>query len=49
MDVVLLPTNFTQNVEKGLEELEKVWFKRRTFPEGWIDRMDDIRSSILLP
>ncbi|KAL4888615.1 fungal-specific transcription factor domain-containing protein [Aspergillus ambiguus] len=38
-----------KNVEKGLEELEQVWFKRRTFPEGWIDRMDDIRSSILLP
>ncbi|KAG2412885.1 hypothetical protein HFD88_010442 [Aspergillus terreus] len=38
-----------KNVEKALEELEKVWFKRRTFPEGWIDRMDDIRSSILLP
>ncbi|KAF9885396.1 hypothetical protein FE257_012918 [Aspergillus nanangensis] len=37
------------NVEKGLEELEKIWFKRRTFPEGWVDRMDDIRSSILLP
>ncbi|KAF7594025.1 hypothetical protein BBP40_010303 [Aspergillus hancockii] len=38
-----------KNVEKGLEELEKVWFKRRAFPEGWIERMADVRSSILLP
>ncbi|KAE8328866.1 fungal-specific transcription factor domain-containing protein [Aspergillus sergii] len=38
-----------KNVEKGLEELEKAWFKQRAFPEGWIDRMEDVRSSILLP
>ncbi|KAL2816207.1 fungal-specific transcription factor domain-containing protein [Aspergillus cavernicola] len=38
-----------KNVEKSLEDLEKAWFKQRAFPEGWIDTMDDIRSSILLP
>ncbi|EAW14824.1 Zn(II)2Cys6 transcription factor [Aspergillus clavatus NRRL 1] len=38
-----------KNVDRALEELEKVWFKQRAFPEGWVDRMDDIRSSILLP
>ncbi|OOG00032.1 hypothetical protein ASPCADRAFT_203920 [Aspergillus carbonarius ITEM 5010] len=38
-----------KNVDKALEELERAWFKQRTFPEGWIDTMDDIRSSILLP
>jgi hypothetical protein len=41
--------NIMQNVEKALEELEKVWFKRRAFPEGWVETMDDVRSSILLP
>jgi tetratricopeptide (TPR) repeat protein len=38
-----------KNVEKGLEELERVWFKRRMFPEGWIETMDDIRTSVLIP
>ncbi|KAE8154251.1 putative C6 transcription factor [Aspergillus avenaceus] len=38
-----------KNVEKGLEELEQIWFKRRAFPEGWVERMQDVRSSILLP
>ncbi|BCR93786.1 Zn(II)2Cys6 transcription factor [Aspergillus luchuensis] len=38
-----------KNVDKALEELEQAWFKQRAFPEGWIDTMDDIRSSILLP
>lgn len=38
-----------KNVDKALEELEKAWFKQRAFPEGWVDRMDDIRTSILLP
>ncbi|KKK15793.1 hypothetical protein P175DRAFT_0459296 [Aspergillus ochraceoroseus IBT 24754] len=38
-----------KNVERGLEELEKTWFKQRAFPEGWVDTMDDVRSSILLP
>ncbi|RDW92999.1 Zn(II)2Cys6 transcription factor [Aspergillus mulundensis] len=38
-----------KNVEKGLEELEKAWFKRRAFPEDWVDTMEDVRSSILLP
>ncbi|KAL4995380.1 fungal-specific transcription factor domain-containing protein [Aspergillus recurvatus] len=38
-----------KNVEKALEELEKAWFKRRAFPEGWVETMDDVRSSILLP
>ncbi|KAL2849330.1 fungal-specific transcription factor domain-containing protein [Aspergillus pseudodeflectus] len=38
-----------KNVEKGLEELEKAWFKQRAFPDGWVDTMDDVRSAILLP
>ncbi|RAK77013.1 Zn(II)2Cys6 transcription factor [Aspergillus fijiensis CBS 313.89] len=38
-----------KNVDRGLEELEKAWFKQRAFPEGWVESMDDIRSSILLP
>ncbi|KAL4786991.1 fungal-specific transcription factor domain-containing protein [Aspergillus varians] len=38
-----------KNVEKGLEELERAWFKQRAFPEGWIDTIDDVRTSILLP
>ncbi|KAL4918403.1 fungal-specific transcription factor domain-containing protein [Aspergillus aurantiobrunneus] len=38
-----------KNVEKALEELEKAWFKQRVFPGGWVDTMDDVRSSILLP
>ncbi|KAL4977146.1 fungal-specific transcription factor domain-containing protein [Aspergillus desertorum] len=38
-----------KNVEKALEELERAWFKRRAFPEGWAETMDDVRSSILLP
>ncbi|KAL2811566.1 C6 transcription factor [Aspergillus granulosus] len=38
-----------KNVEKGLEELEKAWFKQRAFPEGWLDTMDDVRSAILIP
>ncbi|KAL3472524.1 fungal-specific transcription factor domain-containing protein [Aspergillus californicus] len=38
-----------KNVEKALEELEKAWFKQRAFPAGWVDTMDDLRSSILLP
>lgn len=42
-------TNPGQNVEKGREELERIWFARRAFPDGWIETMDDVRSSILLP
>ncbi|KAL5334415.1 fungal-specific transcription factor domain-containing protein [Aspergillus crustosus] len=38
-----------KNVEKALGELEKAWFKQRAFPEGWVDTIDDVRSSILLP
>ncbi|KAL4789344.1 fungal-specific transcription factor domain-containing protein [Aspergillus venezuelensis] len=38
-----------KNVEKGLEELEKAWFKQRSFPEGWVDTMDDVCTIILLP
>ncbi|KAL4929731.1 Zn(II)2Cys6 transcription factor [Aspergillus undulatus] len=38
-----------KNVEKGLEELERAWFKQRTFPEGWVETMDDVRTTILLP
>ncbi|KAJ5182519.1 transcriptional regulator family: Fungal Specific TF [Penicillium capsulatum] len=38
-----------RNVEKGLELLEKVWFKRRAFPDGWTETLDEIQSNILLP
>ncbi|KAJ5716536.1 hypothetical protein N7493_008447 [Penicillium malachiteum] len=38
-----------KNVDKGLETLEAVWFKRRTFPEGWTETLDEIKSNILLP
>ncbi|THC92076.1 hypothetical protein EYZ11_008457 [Aspergillus tanneri] len=38
-----------KNVDKALEELEKAWFKQRAFPEGWVDTMDEVRTSILLP
>ncbi|KAJ5688880.1 hypothetical protein N7462_003272 [Penicillium macrosclerotiorum] len=38
-----------KNVDKGLELLEKVWFKRRAFPEGWTETLDEIQSNILLP
>lgn len=36
-------------MQKGLEELEGIWFNRRAFPSGWIETMDDVRSSILIP
>ncbi|KAI9041782.1 Zn(II)2Cys6 transcription factor [Aspergillus affinis] len=38
-----------KNVDKALDKLEQAWFKQRAFPEGWVDKMDDVRSSILLP
>lgn len=38
-----------KNVDQGLEHLERVWFKRRTFPEGWTETLDEIQSNILLP
>ncbi|PWY92128.1 C6 transcription factor [Aspergillus heteromorphus CBS 117.55] len=38
-----------KNVDRALEELEHAWFKQRTFPEGWVDTMDNVRSAILLP
>ena len=38
-----------KNVDKGLELLEGVWFKRRAFPEGWTETLDEIKSNILLP
>ncbi|KAJ5831844.1 hypothetical protein N7474_000155 [Penicillium riverlandense] len=38
-----------KNVDKGIEFLEKVWFKRRTFPEGWTETLDEIQSNILIP
>ncbi|KAL4948810.1 fungal-specific transcription factor domain-containing protein [Aspergillus filifer] len=38
-----------RNVEKGLEELEKAWFKQRAFPECWVDIMNDVCTTILLP
>ncbi|KAJ5919651.1 hypothetical protein N7454_009486 [Penicillium verhagenii] len=38
-----------KNVDKGLELLEGVWFKRRAFPEGWTETLDEIQSNILLP
>lgn len=38
-----------KNVDKGLELLEGVWFKRRAFPDGWTETLDEIQSNILLP
>ncbi|KAJ5586749.1 transcriptional regulator family: Fungal Specific TF [Penicillium hispanicum] len=38
-----------KNVDKALELLEGVWFKRRAFPEGWTETLDEIQSNILLP
>ncbi|KAJ5381912.1 uncharacterized protein N7496_004340 [Penicillium cataractarum] len=38
-----------RNVDKALELLEGVWFKRRAFPEGWTETLDEIQTNILLP
>ncbi|OQE23702.1 hypothetical protein PENSTE_c008G01528 [Penicillium steckii] len=38
-----------RNVDKAFELLEKLWFKRRAFPEGWTETLDEIQSNILLP
>ena len=38
-----------KNVDKALELLEGVWFKRRAFPQGWTETLDEIQSNILLP
>ncbi|KAJ5104421.1 Protein of unknown function DUF3468 [Penicillium alfredii] len=38
-----------KNVDRSLELLEGVWFKRRAFPEGWTQTLDEIQTNILLP
>ncbi|KAJ5903906.1 hypothetical protein N7504_006289 [Penicillium tannophilum] len=38
-----------RNVDKSLELLEGVWFKRRAFPRGWTETMGEIYSHVLLP
>jgi hypothetical protein len=38
-----------RNVDKALELLEGVWFKRRAFPEGWTETLEEIQTNILLP
>ncbi|CAG7966229.1 unnamed protein product [Penicillium salamii] len=38
-----------KNVDKALELLEGVWFKRRSFPGGWIQTLEEVQTNILLP
>ncbi|KAJ5319002.1 hypothetical protein MYU51_012683 [Penicillium brevicompactum] len=38
-----------KNVDKALEHLEGVWFKRRSFPGGWIQTLEEVQTNILLP
>ncbi|KXG49846.1 Protein of unknown function DUF3468 [Penicillium griseofulvum] len=38
-----------RNVEKALDILEEVWFKRRSFPGGWIQTLEEVQTNILLP
>ncbi|KAJ5775606.1 uncharacterized protein N7511_000617 [Penicillium nucicola] len=38
-----------KNVDKGLEVLEDVWLKRRSYPNGWIRTLDEVQTNILLP
>jgi hypothetical protein len=38
-----------QNVDKALVLLERVWFKRRSFPGGWIQTLEEVQTNILLP
>ncbi|KAJ5794983.1 hypothetical protein N7457_001582 [Penicillium paradoxum] len=38
-----------RNVDKALETLEGVWFKRRSFPGGWIQTLEEVQTNILLP
>ncbi|KAJ5089089.1 hypothetical protein N7532_007773 [Penicillium argentinense] len=38
-----------RNVDKAFQLLEDLWFKRRVFPEGWTETLDEIQSNILLP
>ncbi|EPS34904.1 hypothetical protein PDE_09868 [Penicillium oxalicum 114-2] len=38
-----------RNVDKALEILEGIWFKRRAFPEGWTETLEEIQTNILLP
>ncbi|KAJ5926724.1 hypothetical protein N7516_008497 [Penicillium verrucosum] len=38
-----------RNVDKALGILEGVWFKRRSFPGGWIQTLEEVQTNILLP
>ncbi|KAF7717447.1 Fungal Zn(2)-Cys(6) binuclear cluster domain-containing protein [Penicillium ucsense] len=38
-----------RNVDKALELLEGIWLKRRAFPEGWTETLEELRTNILLP
>ncbi|KAI2733737.1 transcriptional regulator family: Fungal Specific TF [Penicillium roqueforti] len=38
-----------RNVDKALETLEGVWLKRRSFPGGWIQTLEEVQTNILLP
>ncbi|OQE39848.1 hypothetical protein PENCOP_c006G00719 [Penicillium coprophilum] len=38
-----------RNVDKALENLEGIWFKRRSFPGGWIQTLEEVQTNILLP
>ncbi|CAI7605052.1 unnamed protein product [Penicillium glandicola] len=38
-----------RNVDKALEILEGVWFKRRSFPGVWIQTLEEVQTNILLP
>ncbi|KAJ5958414.1 uncharacterized protein N7479_005564 [Penicillium vulpinum] len=38
-----------RNIEKALDILEGIWFKRRSFPGGWIQTLEEIQTNVLVP
>ncbi|KAJ5512431.1 hypothetical protein N7463_001983 [Penicillium fimorum] len=38
-----------RNVDKALEILEGIWLRRRSFPGGWIQTLEEVQTNILLP
>lgn len=37
-----------KNIEKGLQGLEGIWFKRRMFPGGWVETIDELRPPMVI-
>ncbi|BDD58807.1 hypothetical protein MAP00_004058 [Monascus purpureus] len=37
-----------KNLEKGLQGLQGIWFKRRMFPGGWVETMDELRPPMVI-